>query len=172
NFVGNSWSLPSCHSFGLSTALREYNPTFTQMCAMATAAEAADAPLVPRNSTDIWSDQPALLALQQGSISSALQRKEQLRVKRRIAYYRWSDGQLQRLMSDGTYRLVPTPEQRDSIIQECHEKFGHFRVRRTQVMLLLQYWWKGLLADTVRVISQCQHCSREQAAFTARPREL
>eukprot|EP00878_Enallax_costatus_P004270 GHUV01004500.1.p1 GENE.GHUV01004500.1~~GHUV01004500.1.p1 ORF type:complete len:413 (+),score=154.27 GHUV01004500.1:256-1494(+) len=58
------------------------------------------------------------------------------------------------------------------IIQQCHSKFGHFGIRRTAAQLLLQYWWKGLIADTAVIVSRCQHCSREQASFVARPKQL
>eukprot|EP00878_Enallax_costatus_P025998 GHUV01027866.1.p1 GENE.GHUV01027866.1~~GHUV01027866.1.p1 ORF type:complete len:444 (+),score=127.06 GHUV01027866.1:106-1332(+) len=113
-----------------------------------------------------------MAALQQGSINSSLPDKERRRIQRRIVSYCWTDGHLQRLLADGSSRIVPPPEQRDSLIQQCHEKFGHFRVRRTAAQLMLQYWWKGIVLDTARVVRQCQHCSRELAAFVARPREL
>ena len=151
----------------------EYSPSYTQLCAMAATAEAEDAVAEQsRSSLDIWLDHPVLQALQHDSISSPLSAAERKRVLKRIKQYSWTDGQLYRNMSDGSSRLVPQPAERAALIQQCHERFGHFGVRRTAAQLLLQYWWKGLIADTQRFVSQCEHCRREQAAFVARPREL
>lgn len=110
--------------------------------------------------------------MQQGNITAQLTPAERKRVTKRMAQYNWSEGQLYRLMSDGSSRLVPQPQQREALILQCHNRLGHFGIRRTAAQLLLQYWWKGLVADTARIVSQCQHCSHEKAAFVARPKEL
>ncbi len=152
---------------------QEYLPTYTQLCTLAASAAAAEHPVKPLSgSVDICTDNPAMATLQQGQHPAGLSKPERWRITKRLRDYCWIDGHLYRHMSDGSTRQVPPPDQRKGIIMLCHEKYGHFGVRRTAAQLLLQFWWGNLVADVRQVVSQCLHCSRERAAFVARPREL
>jgi site-specific DNA-cytosine methylase len=97
------------------------------------------------------------------------------RVKRRARGYRWmagGDGQLLRLMPDGTTKVVPAPDERVAVVKKVHEGLGHFGVKRTRRLVMLSYWWSGMEEDVVRVLKACQHCRQVQTQFIARPSTL
>eukprot|EP00882_Tetradesmus_deserticola_P006752 GHRQ01007107.1.p1 GENE.GHRQ01007107.1~~GHRQ01007107.1.p1 ORF type:complete len:434 (+),score=70.66 GHRQ01007107.1:544-1845(+) len=75
-------------------------------------------------------------------------------------------------MPNGTLREVPLPANRQEIIKQCHNRTGHFGIRRTTAMLLHTWWWHGLQADVVAAVSACKECSRVDASFNAKPAEL
>jgi hypothetical protein len=75
-------------------------------------------------------------------------------------------------MPNGTRREVPPPSDRLALIKQCHNRTGHFGVRRTTAMLLNTWWWHGLQADVAAVVSACKECSRVDATFNAKPAEL
>ena len=123
--------------------------------------------------TDIWTDAPALHTLQQGTFPEGTSAPERTRIKKRLALYAWEDGTLRRLLPDGSTRLVPPPGKRRELIWRFHTQNGHFGRRRTTALVLNTYWWHGLQADVVSVVSGCRQCSQVRAAFgTAEPAAL
>jgi transposase InsO family protein len=79
---------------------------------------------------------------------------------------------LYRIMPDGARRVVPAHADRAAIIIKQHELCGHFGIRRTASLLLTNYWWHGLLAETAHLVNRCEECKRVQASFTNKPQEL
>lgn len=135
-----------------------------------TALAAQEALAAGGGHSEIWTDHPALDSLLPDRPAPSLSSKERDRVQHRLKLYKWDQQQQQllRLLPDGSYRIVPQPEQRRQLIQQQHEQCGHFGVRRTAALLSTKYWWRGLLADTAAVVSRCQHCSMVNASFNAK----
>ena len=68
---------------------------------------------------------------------------------------------------------MPPPEERAAIIQQLHNRCGHFGVRRTAALVLNSFWWHGLQADVAHLVSGCKECSRIRATFgNAEPADL
>ena len=142
-------------------------------CALAAAADLQEkAQRGSRQEGDIWSDQPVMQYLKTGQLPAQLDSKQRVRVQRRAQSYYLQGDQLMRRLPDGTHRVVPPPAVRAQLIHQQHELCGHFGVRRTAALVLTKYWWYGLLADTAKVVSRCEHCSRVHASFTAKPEQL
>jgi len=138
------------------------------------AAAAQEALAAGTGDGEIWSDQPVLTVLQQGSLPADLSMSERKRVQRRLKLYVWDQQQqqLNRIMPDGTHRIVPPPADRLALVTEQHELCGHFGIRRTTALLHGKYWWHGMLADVRSVINRCQHCSRVRAFFSDKQEQL
>jgi hypothetical protein len=79
---------------------------------------------------------------------------------------------MRRIMSNGTTRVVPTPANRQEVIQQAHEISGHFGIRRTLHLLLQTYWWSGILKSVTNIVNQCAICDRTKAAFIKPDAEL
>eukprot|EP00775_Hariotina_reticulata_P009673 gene9673-biopygen11573 len=138
------------------------------------AATAQGALTAGSGSGEIWTDHSVLTALQQGVQPSDATPAERKRVQRRLKLYAWDQQhqQLNRVMPDGTYRIVPKPAERAALVQQQHEQCGHFGVRRTAALLHGKYWWHGMVADVSKVISRCPHCDRVRATFSDRQEDL
>ena len=138
------------------------------------AAAAQEALASGTGDGEVWSDQPVLSALQQGSMPAGLSQPERKRVQRRLKLYVWDQQhqQLNRVMPDGSHRIVPEPAKRLALVQEQHELCGHFGIRRTAALLLGKYWWHGMQADVRSVINRCQFCSRVRAYFSDKQEQL
>jgi site-specific DNA-cytosine methylase len=146
---------------------------YTMACALAIAAAAQEALQKPdANHTDIWHDAAALHLLQQGELPSDTSAAEKSRINKRLQYYTWYDGKLLRLMPDNSTRIVPPPADRLQLIKDCHDRTGHFGIRRTTSLLLHTWWWHGIQADAASVVSACKECSRVRATFNAKLAEL
>ena len=142
-------------------------------CALVAAANLQEeAQRGDQQSVDIWSDQPVMQYLKTGQLPAQLDGKQRGRIQRRAQNYYLQGEMLMRRMPDGSERVVPTPQQRAQIITQQHELCGHYGVRRTAALILTKYWWYGLLADVAHLVSKCEHCSRVQASFTAKPEQL
>lgn len=76
---------------------------------------------------------------------------EKSRINKRLHYYTWEQGKVWRRMPDGSLREVPAPADRLELIKQCHNRTGHFGIRRTTTMLLNTWWWHGLQADVAAV---------------------
>ena len=120
------------------------------------------------SSRDPWLDAPLVHYLQTGETAP----EEAKRVKQRAQYYRFLDGNLQRLVSTGRWCTVPPPEVRPELIMFVHTAYGHFGQKRTKSQLLLDWWWPGLEDDVVRVLSTCPHCRQVNTSFGTPPNTL
>eukprot|EP00775_Hariotina_reticulata_P009856 gene9856-biopygen11780 len=150
-------------------------PSYSDLCDMFVAAAAQETILAGEaGSKEIWTDHPALSALQQQQIPSDLSHAQRTRVQKRLKLYHWDEqqGQLLRRLPDGAFRVVPRPEQRQQLIQQQHQMGGHFGTRRTATLVASKYWWHGLLSDVAAVVRQCEHCGRVRASFAATQPEL
>jgi transposase InsO family protein len=121
---------------------------------------------------DIWDDAVCLKLLQTDEVPLHLSTTEHRRVTRRVKAYQWREGQLFRILPDGTKRLVPAPQERTSLITSLHESTGHFGVRRTHSLLAASHWWHGMKQDVHDALKHCSLCDRARAAFNARPARL
>jgi hypothetical protein len=146
-------------------------PTISSHVALAaqcTAAAAQEVLTTQQNSSDIWTDHPALSVLQSGQYSPELNSKERYRIQQRLKLYTWDQQQQQllRVLPDGSKKVVPPPHERQALIQQQHDQCGHFGIRRTAALLATKFWWHGMLADTAAVLKRCEHCARVQASFS------
>eukprot|EP00775_Hariotina_reticulata_P015282 gene15282-biopygen3187 len=143
---------------------------YTSLHVGSIAAAAQEALAAGSGNGEIWADHPVLTALQQGTHPSDANPAERKRVQRRLKLYAWDQQhqQLNRIMPDGTYKIVPKPADRLALVQQQHEQCGHFGVRRTAALLLGKYWWLGVLADHVlsRFAAPGQVVSDNGAEFT------
>ena len=75
-------------------------------------------------------------------------------------------------MADGTTRVVPPPNARQAITEHAHLTSGHFGSRRTAHLLLINYWWSGVLKQSRDIVGRCEVCDRVKASFDTQPLEL
>ena len=121
---------------------------------------------------DIHLDTSVLGFMAYGSIPEGLTHPQIRRIIRRAKGYKVvlhpaGDMEVHRQLHNGTYREVPPPGDRVSLIQRAHHLSGHFGIRRTAHLLLLSYWWQGIMKDVAGVVGQCKVCDRVRASFNA-----
>ena len=144
----------------------ESGVSWQQLAAVMAAAEQQEAVVTGGGGEkDIWRDGAAMQLLQTGQQREGLSRKERSRAQRRIRAYKWQQRELQRRLPDGSWKVVPRPEHREGIIQQVHERTGHYGVQRTAQMVLTAHWWRSLHADVADVLRRCQVCDRVRASF-------
>jgi len=124
------------------------------------------------NSKDIWEDEQALEFLQTGRHQQGADRQQKSRVAHRAQLYRWSEGQLWRIMPDRSLKRVPRPGEREGVIQGIHERGGHYGVRRTAALVLLGHWWRTLHQDVAAYVRSCAVCDRAKAGFDGQQAQL
>ena len=132
----------------------------------------AEADISDPTIVDIHHDAPTLYYLRHGELRRGTTPLEARRVRKRAKLYTYREGIVSRLMAGGTIRLVPPPQDRTSLVQETHERCGHFGSRRTLSLLEGRYWWKGIAADVSKVVAHCPHCSQARAVVTSSSPEL
>ena len=121
--------------------------------------------------SEIWSDVGTLHFLRGGTVSALdASSKRARRVLQRAARYRYSESVetgavLERVMANGTTRVVPHPRDRIDIINRCHSTSGHFGIIRTAHLLLQAYWWQGIMKDVGKVVGSCLVCGEAKAQF-------
>jgi len=140
--------------------------------AVSLAAEQQESQVSLGKTADIWSDQPVLQLIRNGPTLELRQDADYSRCCRRAKPYYFQGDKLLRRMKDGSVKVVPPPAERESIIQGYHSKLGHYGIRRTAAHVASQYWWYGYWTDVEHVVKRCEHCSRVNASFTAKPQEL
>ena len=62
-----------------------------------------------------------------------------------------------------TMPLVLPESYRKQALQGCHDDLGHLGIERTIDILRDQFYWPGMMEDTVRHIKQCERCLRLKA---------
>ena len=102
---------------------------------------------------------------------------ERQRVAGRISAYQMETDtdnveRLFRKVLDGTRREVPPPRKRLDLIRSVHTQAMHLGVRRTQQLVMRQWYWNQLRQDVRLVVSSCEECARRNLAFTADDPEL
>jgi hypothetical protein len=147
-------------------------PTLEQYLVALAAAAATESQ--EKGLPDIWKDQHTLTYLKEQRYSPDWSPAVKDRVFKRAASYIWQgDGRLRRLSPDGAVKIVPKPEERKELINQCHTRCGHYGVRRTGALLQHSYWWWGMWADVAVELSKCALCSRGRGSFKASdPKEL
>ena len=68
-------------------------------------------------------------------------------------------------MAVGTTRVVPPLDARQAITELAHLTSGHFGARRTAHLLLINYWWPGVLKQAQDIVWRCEVCDRVKALF-------
>jgi site-specific DNA-cytosine methylase len=174
--IAKSWaqvpqSTPASHSQAAhmpASSHADQQHAYVAACMIAYAAAAQDQLQGGSvSSSDIWQDAPAMHTLQHGTMPADVSAAERSRIAKRLAYYRFTDGKVYRLMSDGATKQVPSPSERAKLIKQTHERCGHFGTRRTSALMLTSFWWHGLQADVAHMVSACKECSRVKASFNA-----
>ncbi|CAI6004936.1 unnamed protein product [Closterium sp. NIES-64] len=111
--------------------------------------------------TDIWEDSETLAWLK-GATSEGAQ--VSARARSRGQHYRWYQEQVQIRTQDG-WKRVPEPKEREGVIQEVHNKLGHFGPLRTQQLLQTGWWWAGMRKEIKDWVAKCPACIQNRAAF-------
>ena len=70
-----------------------------------------------------------------------------------------------------TMQLVLPESYRKQALQGCHDDLGHLGIERTIDLLGDQFYWPGMMEDTVRHIKQCERCLRFKALPNKAPME-
>ena len=70
-----------------------------------------------------------------------------------------------------TMQLVLPESYRKQALQGCHDDLGHLEIERTTDLLRDQFYWPGMMEDTVRHIRQCKRCLRFKALPDKAPME-
>jgi hypothetical protein len=147
--------------------------SYAAACTVAFAATAQEKAQGTATTSDIWHDKPAMYMLQHGTMPEGVTAAERSRISKRLAYYKWANDKLTRIMPNGAVKQVPHPDERWRLVKQLHERCGHFGARRTAALVLNSYWWHGLQADVAHLVSACKECSRVKATFNATdPAEL
>jgi site-specific DNA-cytosine methylase len=121
------------------------------------------------SSRDAWLDAELLQYLQTGELPA----ENSGRIKQRARFYRFLDGQLQRVVgADGVWKTVPHPDVRLQLVQQVHSSMGHFGVKRTKHLLMQDWWWAGIEDDVVRVLSACPYCKQINTSFKTEQPQL
>ena len=51
------------------------------------------------------------------------------------------------------------------MVEQVHDLCGHFGRRRTESILLANYWWSGMRKDVATVVGRCAVCDRMRKQF-------
>ena len=126
---------------------------------------------------DIHDDAATLAYLRTGRMSDTATRVMSRRVIRRAWNYSLKEGPgdgftILRRMADGTTRVVPPPADRQAITEHAHLTSGHFGARRTSHLLLINYWWNGVMKQAGETVGRCEVCDRVKASFNTQPAQL
>jgi hypothetical protein len=96
---------------------------------------------------DVHDDTLVLEFLRISMVSGMVSAKEKDRVFQRAKRYRLEGTHILRVWEDGRVRIVPHLDQRRCIVWHAHEELGHFGIKWTYILLLGQYWWRGIHTD-------------------------
>ncbi|MGB8816241.1 MAG: reverse transcriptase domain-containing protein [Minisyncoccia bacterium] len=165
-----SCAAATCNSCGAGQLPVPFNASmegWAQEYMLAAATSAADA-----GAGEIWEDQAALQYLQHRIMPTGVSDAEKRRLQRCAERYKLQSHVLYRCMADGTVRVVPAPDQRAKLVQETHDQLGHLGEKRTEQLLRLKFWWRGLQTDVEQCVSTCEPCARAKVAFNQRQPEL
>ena len=121
---------------------------------------------------DIWNDGAVLRYLQLGSTPPGTPQSEEARIKRRASAYSWRDGKLYRQFRQGGQREVPPPQTRRQLVEETHQRTGHWGAKRTAALLATSYWWAGMAVMAAEVNRTCEHCQRVKTTFNGAEKVL
>jgi len=96
------------------------------------------------------------------------------RITRRAKGYVWQShgqhtGTLYRIMPNGDRRQVPHPRERVALVQMAHAASGHLGLRRTTHLLLMHYWWQGIMKQVQQHVASCGVCVRARTTFNMNP---
>ena len=134
------------------------------------ATEAID---ITQTQVDIWEDEPVIHFLRTHQYKSDLTPLTKDRVYRRAKGFRWLAHNIYKIHNDGRQMLlIPSPSERDRLVQKIHRDMGHFGIHRVLDRLKKNYWWKGMDETVKRVIQACVPCARAKAGFRVSSTEL
>ncbi|KAK3250090.1 hypothetical protein CYMTET_40515 [Cymbomonas tetramitiformis] len=98
--------------------------------------------------------------------------EEQAAVASRARHYQLEGDTLVRILPNGARRPVPPVEHRRRIVQQMHERLGHFGQRRTAAMVRDAFYWPNLISTCKDVVSRCDSCARYKANFDKQSPQL
>eukprot|EP00877_Chromochloris_zofingiensis_P012904 jgi/Chrzof1/7868/Cz02g39130.t1 len=131
------------------------------------AASVVEAVSTGNGTRDVWEDTVFIQAVQTGVIPDDVSPAERKRVAKRMTMYRWQNGTLLRVLTDGSLKTVPPIADRDDLIRQVHESCGHWGEKRTVHLVSTRYCWKGLYSDVCDVVKRCTVCSRVNTSFNS-----
>ena len=69
----------------------------------------------------------------------AISRSERDILNKRVRRFRYSNGLLYRVFTDGSGREVPRPAERADIVRKSHDDSRHFGIKRTTSLVDIEY---------------------------------
>ena len=116
---------------------------------------------------DIWDDTDTLAFIKTKGLHADLSSESRKRILKRSKRYLLVHSKLRKVMADGSLRIIPEPTERVPLIQAIHERCGHFGVKRTTSLVLLDYWWRGVWVDVDSQVKQCKTCDMINTTLNA-----
>ncbi|KAJ8351630.1 hypothetical protein SKAU_G00231060 [Synaphobranchus kaupii] len=96
--------------------------------------------------------------LQRGFCQQSLTKKIRASIVRASKNYLIEDGRLFYTGEDMPKPVVMTPEERETVLQECHDYWGHHAKRSTADKVCHNYYWKTRSHDTEEWVKSCPNC--------------
>ena len=78
--------------------------------------------------------------------------EERLKVEPRAGSFKWEKGRLLREVDGEERRVVPAPDERQTLVMNLHTKLGQWGEGRTIHTVQGQYWWPKLATDVREVL--------------------
>jgi Integrase zinc binding domain len=67
-------------------------------------------------------------------------------------------GHLWKKRENGCHIRVPTIEERQQIMDSCHNEVGHKGIYSTRYLLTSRYWWPTVYKDVANFVRTCHEC--------------
>jgi hypothetical protein len=122
---------------------------------------------------DIWMDKTTMQLITEGAVPPGLPAQEVKRATRRASSYEYLNGVLKHRLVDNSLVICPPPADRKKIAEAVHVDNGHWGERRTNALLGLKYWWRGMYEAVREAIKNCPVCDKvNKVNFVRSPMEL
>jgi thymidylate kinase/transposase InsO family protein len=135
--------------------------------------DAPDGPIL-----EVWDDAVVMHYLQHSQYNADLlpdddPGKELKRVDKRANNYLWSHVDKKLFKSPSgrhtSYREVPPPSARPSIITQMHTDLGHVGATKLCSVLMARYYWRGMHQQVAAQLKGCDNCLRHKTLFKLKP---
>lgn len=119
---------------------------------------------------DVLDDRAVMALLLTGDYGTLAPGDTRKRVLQRCSRLEAHQGNIFTKATNNTpRRQIPPAQHRAALIASCHDKSGHFGVRRTESMLSTTYFWHNMREDIKQAIDRCDTCKKFTAKFNTDP---
>jgi len=126
-----------------------------------------------RGEADVLDDMAVMNYLVNGECEEFLTPGDSLkRVMRRSSRLEYDESLgsvFQKATHNTPRRKIPPATARAGLIAGCHDRSGHFGVRRTESLLTKTFHWHGMREDIKEATANCNTCRRFTAQFNTDP---